>query len=459
LDLGKVHNVYFIGIGGIGMSALARWFNVNGYKVAGYDKTSTALTTELENEGIKIHFEDDVHKISPEFKSREHTLVVITPAIPQEQNELNFYKASGFNVKKRSEVLGMITREMYTIAIAGTHGKTTTSSMVAHLLTYAGKDCAAFLGGITVNYNTNLLLNKNKASESMVVIEADEYDRSFLRLYPDIAVITAMDPDHLDIYANSNDFKKTFNDFARQIKPTGHLFYRDNVGTDLEDSLPVKKNSFGIKDGEFTAENVRIENGYFIYDVKGPGVSIKDIKHLVPGYHNIENGLAAIAVGVKLGIPSQTIKSAMCDFKGVKRRFEYIVKNDRIVYIDDYAHHPTEIDAFLTSVKALYKGKKLTVIFQPHLFSRTRDFMDGFVKSLSLADKLILLDIYPARELPIPGITSELLLEKITASEKVLCSKSELLAEVKKTKTDILVTIGAGDIDQFINPIKEILSK
>lgn len=459
MDLNNVHNVYFIGIGGIGMSALARWFRINGCSVAGYDRTPTPLTEELAKEGIEIHYQDDSGQISGKFRDKENTLVVFTPAIPKDHSELNYFKAEGFNLKKRSEVLGMITKGMYTIAVAGTHGKTTTSSMIAHVLTYAGRDCAAFLGGIAVNYNTNLLLNKMQASDSMVVVEADEYDRSFLQLYPDIAVITAMDPDHLDIYSNSREFKETFNDFIKQIKPTGHLFYRDNVSGDLDETIPVKSNSFGIKEGEFTARNILIDNGYFNFDVTGPGVHIKGLKLLVPGYHNIENALAAIAVGMKLGVPSEIIKNALSEFKGVKRRFEYIVKGDAITYIDDYAHHPTELDAFLTSVKALYKGKKLTVVFQPHLYSRTRDFMEGFAKSLALADKVILLDIYPAREMPILGVTSERLLEKTSAKEKVLCSKSELLNEIETTDTDILVTAGAGDIDQFIHPIKELLEK
>jgi UDP-N-acetylmuramate--alanine ligase len=459
VNLGNIHKVYFVGIGGIGMSALARWFNINGYKVAGYDKTSTPLTSQLEKEGIAIHFEDDLSKVAEEFKRKEDTLIIITPAIPKDHKELNFFQNNGFEIKKRSEVLGMITKEMYTIAIAGTHGKTTTSSMVAHLLTFAGLDCAAFLGGITANYNTNLLLNKKKASESMVVVEADEYDRSFLRLFPDIAVITAMDPDHLDIYSDSNDFKQTFNDFIKQIKPTGHLFYRDNVSDDLDSSIPVKSNSFGTKEGEFTAKNLKIENGEFVFDAKGPGVNIEGIRLQVPGFHNVENALAAIAVGVRLGIPSETIKKGLGEFKGVKRRFEYIVKTDKVIYIDDYAHHPTELEAFLTSVKALYPNKKLTVIFQPHLFSRTRDFMEGFAKVLGLADKLMLMEIYPARELAIPGITSQVLLDKVQAKEKVLVQKKDLLEEVKRTQTDIIVTVGAGDVDQFIGPLKELLTK
>lgn len=453
----NVHSVYFIGIGGIGMSALARWFKANGFRVGGYDRSASALTGELIKEGMDLHFEDNVDLIHNDFKKKDSSLIIYTPAIPQDHQELNYFRNKNFELKKRSEVLGMITKEMYTIAVAGTHGKTTTSSMIAHLLIYAGKDCAAFLGGITVNYNTNLLLNKKKPSESMVVVEADEYDRSFLTLFPDIAVITAIDPDHLDIYSSEDEFRKTFNDFVKQIKPGGHLFYRDHVKSDL-DSYSVKSNSFGTKAGEYSANNIRIVNGDFISDVEGPGISIKGMRLSVPGYHNIENALAAVSVGVKLNIPAEVIKKALAEFKGVKRRFEYIVKNNRIIYIDDYAHHPTEINAFLTSVKALYQDRKLTVIFQPHLFTRTRDFMEGFAESLSLADKVILLDIYPAREKPIPGITSQVLLDKIKSKEKKLLSKKDLLNEIEKEASGVLVTIGAGDIDQFVEPIKNILS-
>jgi UDP-N-acetylmuramate--alanine ligase len=459
VNLEDVNKVYFIGVGGIGMSALARWFNVNGCSVAGYDRTVTSLTNELIAEGIDIHFEDDVNKIPKEFKENKKLLIVLTPAIPDDHSELNYFRNNGFEIKKRSEVLGMITKGMFTIAVAGTHGKTTTSSMIAHMLRCAEKDCAAFLGGITVNYNSNLLLNKNKSSESMVVVEADEYDRSFLRLYPDIAVITSMDADHLDIYGDSGEFKKSFNDFVRQIKPSGHLFYRDNVEADLDDDISVNKNSFGTKSGEFTANNIRIDNSEFVCDAEGPGIKIDGLRLALPGFHNIENALAAMSVGVKLGIPADTIREALGKFKGVKRRFEFIVKNEHIIYIDDYAHHPTEIEAFLTSVKALYRGRKLTVIFQPHLYTRTRDFLEGFAESLSIADKLILMEIYPARELPIPGVTSEVLLEKVKVNDKILVAKKDLLKELEITDTDILVTIGAGDIDQFIDPIKDFILK
>jgi UDP-N-acetylmuramate--alanine ligase len=455
LKIENIHSVYFIGIGGIGMSALARWFNTNGYNVAGYDRTSTLLTTHLQKEGMEIHFEDDEKLIPLEFLKQE-TLIIYTPAIPKEHKELNYFIKHQFEIKKRSEVLGMITETMFTIAIAGTHGKTTTSSMVAHLLKSAGKNVAAFLGGITQNYNTNLLLNE-KGDDAMVVVEADEYDRSFLRLHPDIAVITSMDPDHLDIYKDDKDFENTFNDFAAQVEPSGVLIHK--TGLKMRASLSGQEYyTFGLDNADYTAINTRIINSQFVFDIARAGKKIaEDITLLVPGFHNIQNALAAFSVGDRLEIPANVMKSALETFKGVKRRFEYVVKQDDIIFIDDYAHHPTEIQAFLTSVKALYKGKKLTVIFQPHLYSRTRDFLEGFAESLSLADELILLDIYPARELPIPGITSAVLLEKVKIDSKRNVSKNDLLHVLKEVETDILVTIGAGDIDTFVEPIKNMI--
>jgi UDP-N-acetylmuramate--alanine ligase len=455
LKIDNIHSVYFIGIGGIGMSALARWFNTNGYKVAGYDRTPSLLTSHLEKEGMQIHFEDDVKLIPAEFL-KEDTLIIYTPAIPKEHSELNYFLNKKFIVKKRSEVLGLITESMFTIAVAGTHGKTTTSSMVAHLLKSAGKNVAAFLGGITQNYNTNLLLN-TKGDDAMVVVEADEYDRSFLRLHPDIAVITSMDPDHLDIYENGKEFEKTFNDFAAQVEPGGSLIYK--TGLNLDKPLNNQQYfTFGLENAAYRAVNSRILNAEFVFDIEASGSKkIDNVRLIVPGFHNIQNALAAFAVGDRLGIPADVMKLALATFKGVKRRFEYVVKRDDIIFIDDYAHHPTEIEAFLTSVKALYKGKKLTVIFQPHLFSRTRDFLEGFAESLSLADELLLMEIYPARELPIPGITSSVLLDKVSIQNKRLVSKSGLMEVLKGIETDILVTIGAGDIDTFVEPIEKMI--
>lgn len=456
MKLEKFNNVYFIGIGGIGMSALARWFRRNGYHVAGYDRTRTALTEQLEAEGMLIHYEDDVKLIPLTFI--DDALIVYTPAIPADHKELNYFKAQGRKLWKRSEILGMITEKVFTVAVAGTHGKTTTSSMVAHILKYAGKNVFAFVGGITQNYKSNLLIGDKKAGKQIMVVEADEYDRSFLKLNPSIAVITAMDPDHLDIYKDESDFVETFNLFAGQVKEEGVVFAQKSCPVKIQSNNKTLK-FYGTTDSDFFPVNKRIENGYFTYDLKTPSETFTNIVLGVPGDHNVQNSIAAFAVGLQLGIPAETIKNALKEFKGVKRRFDYIYRSEKITYIDDYAHHPTEIKAFLSAVKEVYKDKKVTAVFQPHLFSRTRDFMDEFAESLSIADALILLDIYPARELPIPGITSSVLLDKINLTEKRLVAKSELIKILEGTDTDVLVTIGAGDIDQFVEPIKNLLEK
>ena len=457
MSLEKIHSVYFIGIGGIGMSALARWFKTNGYNVAGYDRTPTSLTDQLEEEGMDIHFEDDITQIEEEFKNPETTLIVFTPAVPKDHTELNYFIDNGFPVKKRSSVLGMITEKFFTIAVAGTHGKTTTSSMVAHLLKNSGKNCFAFLGGITQNYNTNLLLGDPSQGEQLMVVEADEYDRSFLTLSPDIAIINSMDADHLDIFGDHDEVEKSFNDFVKKLKPSGKLIYKAGLPV-VTPQAGQTFYSFGSEAADYKAANIRIENAEFVFDMETASEMVKNVRLQVPGFHNVQNALAAFAVGSQLQIPVEKIKEALYSFKGVKRRFEYIVKRSDFVYIDDYAHHPEEIKAFLGSVKALYKDKKITAVFQPHLFSRTRDFMDAFAESLSMADKLILMEIYPARELPIEGVSSASLLDKVTSKEKILTSKGALLKEIRETKTDVLVTIGAGDIDKFVQPIKELYS-
>jgi UDP-N-acetylmuramate--alanine ligase len=437
------------------MSALARWFNANGYNVAGYDRTQTTLTAELEQEGMHVHYEDNVKLISPEF-FKDDVLVVYTPAIPKDHSELNYFISKGSIVKKRSEVLGMITEKMFTVAVSGTHGKTTTSSMIAHILRSAGKDCSAFLGGITQNYNTNLLLNKEKSAEGIVVVEADEYDRSFLKLHPDVAVITSMDPDHLDIYKDEDDFKRTFNLFAAQVEANGSLIFQGDLTLDS----PKKSQqyiSFGTKSALYRAERVRVENAEFVFDIVSADEKVENVKMQVPGHHNIQNALAAFIAGRKVGVSADEIKKALHSFKGVKRRFEYHVKTKDVIYIDDYAHHPTELNAFINAVKTLYPSKTLTLIFQPHLYTRTRDFMEGFAESLSQVDQLVLMDIYPARELPIHGITSEALLAKVKSKNKMLASKSNLLEKIQDIDTDIIATVGAGDIDIFIEPIKQML--
>jgi UDP-N-acetylmuramate--alanine ligase len=465
MDLKQIKNVYFLGIGGIGMSALARWFKANGYEVAGYDRTPTPLTNELEQEGIAVHFEDQVaHIPQAVLDSPATTLVIFTPAIPANHAEYNYLKEKGYTIQKRSQVLGLLTENLYTVAVAGTHGKTTTSSMVAHILRHSGRNCTAFLGGITQNYGTNMLLNREGESLDQVicVVEADEYDRSFLTLHPDVAVVTSTDADHLDIYGHKDALRQSFRDFVAQIKPDGKLFIRQGLQL-LEEGrigVPTKTQyeEYSLDKGSFRAENVRTENARFVFDLIHPGGAIRDIRMIVPGFHNVENALAAAAVALHLGLSAEEVREALSTFRGVRRRFEYIVQNEQTVYIDDYAHHPTEIEAFLKSVRALYPERKLTAVFQPHLFSRTRDFADGFAESLSLADTLLLLDIYPARELPMEGVDSQMILNKVTLQDKRICTKEELTDIVRTLRPPLLVTIGAGDIDQCIAPLKAALS-
>lgn len=457
MNLSKIHSVYFVGIGGIGMSALARWFKHNGKTVSGYDKTSTVLTDQLSKEGIRIHFEDSIEAIDMSVRlSNEGLLVVYTPAIPKEHVGLKWLKANNYTILKRSEVLGVITRNMKSVAVAGTHGKTTTSSMIIHLLKTAGMDCAGFLGGISTNYNTNMILNDKE--DSIAVIEADEFDRSFLTLNPDIAVVTAADADHLDIYGDKDSLKESFRQFIKQVKDNGHLFVKNELTKDLVGKTILSHTGYSLLEGAVRSENLRIEDATFVFDYRNGLKDIDGIHLNVPGYHNVENMLVAIAVCRSLGADDESIKKGVRSYKGVKRRFEYILKTDSLTFIDDYAHHPVEIEVLLRSVKDLFPDNKVTVVFQPHLFSRTRDFADGFSKSLSLADEVILLDIYPARELPIEGVNSEMLLDEITAKKKVKVSKEGLIDQIKEWKPEILLTVGAGDIDKLVQPIKAVLS-
>jgi UDP-N-acetylmuramate--alanine ligase len=451
--------IYFLGIGGIGMSALARWFNVNGFEVAGYDRTPTPLTNALVSEGISVHFDDDIAQIPAHFRAnRAATLVVLTPAIPKNHSQWNYLKDSNFTIQKRSQVLGLLSAGMFTIAVAGTHGKTTTSSMVAHLLKHSDLNCAAFLGGITQNYGTNMLLNEpaGDLGEVFCVVEADEFDRSFLTLFPDIAVVTSTDADHLDIYGDHNSLLDSFGAFVGQIKANGQFFMQQNL--ELSDFSKAKVSKYGLNGGDFRAANIRIENACFIFDLVYPDGQIDGIAMQLPGFHNVENAVAAAAAGLAVGLSETQIKEGLGTFRGVKRRFEYHLKTEKTVFIDDYAHHPTEVSAFLKSVRALYPNRTITAIFQPHLFSRTNDFAAGFAESLSLADGLILLDIYPARELPMEGVTSKIVFDDVTISDKIMCQKSELIDILKKRQTDVVVTIGAGDIDTLIEPIKTLLS-
>lgn len=463
MNLLIVNNVYFVGIGGIGMSALARYFHAQGKRVAGYDKTETALTKELVAEGIEVHYEDgNIPSWMLEAKL-ESCLVVYTPAVPEDNKELTYFREHAFHLHKRSEVLGFITQDAFTIAVAGTHGKTTTSTILAHLLKSSGIDCTAFLGGVSTNYNTNLLLSERG---NIVVVEADEYDRSFLNLSPDVAIITSVDADHMDIYSDEEDIKKTFQAFAKRVKQKGMLLVNKHVDIDFEvpEGGALMTYSADIK-ADFRASNLRVEKGRQLFDAQMldvlPGEvfekGVNAISLNLPGKHNVENALAAMAAACHQGAQCEDILNGISSFKGVKRRYERQLEN-AVVYIDDYAHHPEEVRATLLATKALYPTKKLSVVFQPHLFSRTRDFADEFAAALSLADEVMLLDIYPAREEPIEGVNSEMLLDKITIEHKRCVTKEELLEDLKFQKREVLLTLGAGDIDKLVEPIKAIYS-
>jgi len=440
------------------MSALARWFMKKGMKVSGYDKTSTHLTTALQKEGMNIHFDDQVENIPAEVLSqKEKTLVVFTPAIPKDQAEHNYLKEKEYTIMKRSEVLGLITKGYKTVGVAGSHGKTTTSSMVAHILKSSGVNMVGFLGGITTNYNSNLVMQGDVTDDTVVVVEADEFDRSFLRLFPEIAIVTSADADHLDIYGDHDSLITSFKDFIKQINKGGSLIIHESIAEKLAADVDhVSKNIYSMSRGQFFAGNITARSGFFEFDLHGFG-KVEHVRLGVPGFHNIENAIAASVAAQLCGVKVPAIKAALESFTGVKRRFEFVLKGKKVVFVDDYAHHPTEIEAFLRSMKSMYPQRKLTVIFQPHLFTRTRDFAEGFSKSLSLADELLLMDIYPARELPIPGVTSDMLFKDITSPVKIRCSKDDLMKRVEETDIDVIATVGAGDIDTFIEPIKNLL--
>ncbi|QJW88117.1 UDP-N-acetylmuramate--L-alanine ligase [Spirosoma taeanense] len=458
MTLDRFKYIYFLGIGGIGMSALARWFRVNGYAVAGYDKTPTALTEALQAEGMEIHFSEDIEQIPAKFRENPtETLVIYTPAVPKDHAEYIFLTENGFLLQKRSQVLGLLAGQMTTVGVAGTHGKTTTSSMVAHILRDAGVNCAAFLGGITNNYGTNFLLNEpaDDLRSVVCVVEADEFDRSFLTLYPHLAIVTSTDADHLDIYGAHEAVLESFGLFVSQIEASGVLFMKQ--GLTLADKTKANVRAYSLQNGDYHSQNLRVDNAAFVFDLVHPQGVISDIQLTVPGFHNVENAVAAGAVALELGVSAEAIRSALNSYRGVRRRFEYVLKTDAAILIDDYAHHPAEVQAFLSSVKALYPDRELTAIFQPHLFSRTRDFAEGFAESLSLADHVILLDIYPARELPIEGVTSELIFRDIRAKSKRQSTKAELPDVVREMKPSLLVTIGAGDIDQLLPVLKKEL--
>ena len=443
-------NVYFIGIGGIGMSALARYYKFKGYEVAGYDRTPSDLTAQLEKEGISVHYEDRPDLIPA---SVEDTLVVYTPAIPQDLGELQKVMGGGYKVLKRSRTLGEITRGQRCLAVAGTHGKTTTSTLTAHIFTETGEGCSAFLGGISRNYGTNLLMSRNET----VVVEADEFDRSFLQLFPEIAVITAVDPDHLDIYGDYAHVVEAFKAFASQV--TGTVIAKKGTPIGPEDTRArVLTYHYTDEGADFCALNPRPDEcGYFHYDLKYPGGILKDIRVGVPGWVNAENSVAAAAIALTYGLEPEAIRKAIGTFEGVKRRLEVHVNSPKLSYIDDYAHHPAELASAISSMRDIFPGRRITAIFQPHLYTRTRDFAAEFAEALSSVDKLILLDIYPAREEPIPGVTSEMIFKDVTAPEKVLIKKEELMDYLSDEPLDVLVTFGAGNVDRYIEPITQLL--
>ncbi|HEY2648048.1 MAG TPA: UDP-N-acetylmuramate--L-alanine ligase [Puia sp.] len=452
IDLKHIKNIYFIGIGGIGMSALARYFRLQGKRVAGYDKTETALTRALMEEGIPVSYVDDAATIPKDVQ-----LVVYTPAIPKEHQGLNYYREHGYELMKRSEVLGLITADSLNVCVAGTHGKTTISTMIAHILRDSGMGSNAFLGGISVNYNTNFWSDKNNIS----VVEADEYDRSFLKLHPDIAVISSMDADHLDIYGTKEAVEEAFLAFSKKIKSGGTLVQKHG--------LPIPKPSGNIQqlsyhltdqNADVYTKNLRILSGHYIFDVEGKDGKMKDVRLNVGGWHNVENALAAISACRLLGLPEKKISPALQSYRGVKRRFEYHVQSDSVVYIDDYAHHPNELEALISSARQLFPDRHMVVVFQPHLFSRTRDFASEFAKVLDSADEVILLPVYPARELPIDGVSSELISVKMDAVQKRILNKAEVLAWAAKIKPEekiLLITAGAGDIDEIVHPLETLL--
>ncbi len=447
MNLNQIHNVYFIGIGGIGMSALARYFKGIGKNVCGYDKTETELTKDLKQSGIEIHFEDRIDLIPTEYLAG-NTLVIITPAVPKTHSQWNYFLENNYQVKKRAEVLGIITKATFCFAVAGTHGKTTTSSILGHILFESGVDVTAFVGGIVENYNSNLIGN----GKTVTVVEADEFDRSFLHLHPDIACVTSMDADHLDIYGDKTAIEASFKEFADKVEDKNKLF--------ITNELPLKGVKCAVNEkADFSALNIRIVKSQYVFDVKTPTETLQNIEFGLPGKHNLMNALMALAMAKTFGLPTEDIASALRSFKGIKRRFSYQIKTDKLVYIDDYAHHPTEINAVHQAVRELYPNQKVLAVFQPHLFSRTKDFADDFAKSLSAFDEILLLDIYPARELPMEGVTSNWLLGKIENKTKKLVTKQELIPTILESDATVIVTIGAGDIGEMVTTIKNALNE
>lgn len=459
MDINNITSVYFVGAGGIGMSALIRYFLSKGKKVAGYDKTPSGLTEQLNYEGAAIHYEDNVMLIPDDFTDPSKTLVIYTPAVPDSHTELSYFRDNEFEIMKRARVLGEITNCTRGLCIAGTHGKTTTSSMVAHLLKQSHVDCNAFLGGILKNYNSNLMLSEHS---DLTVIEADEFDRSFHWLRPYMAVITAADPDHLDIYGTPEAYRESFEHFTSLIRPGGCLIMKKgiNVTPILQQDVSLFSYS-ATEEADFYATNIRIGNGEIVFDFVGPTITISDIQLGVPVKVNVENGVAAIALAWLNGVTPDEIRKGMASFAGPKRRFDFHLKKENIVLIDDYAHHPAELKASIQSVKELYAGRKITGVFQPHLYTRTRDFAADFAESLSLLDELILLDIYPAREEPIPGVTSQIIFDAVTIPNKKMVRKEDLLNRIaaEVNNFEVVLMVGAGNIEQLVEPVKHILDK
>lgn len=455
MNINTISSIYFLGAGGIGMSALIRFFLSKGKNVGGYDRTPSELTTKLMEEGALLHFEDNVELIGTEFKDKYNTLVIVTPAIPKTNLELNYFISNGFTIMKRSQVLGALTQTSKGLCVAGTHGKTTTSTMAAHLLYQSEVGCNAFLGGISKNYDTNLLLS---ASSEYVVIEADEFDRSFHWLTPFATIVTATDADHLDIYGTKGAYLESFSHYTSLIKSGGYLIVHEGLEFEPRVNENVTKYSYAKESGDFHAENIRIGNGEIVFDFVSPLGNIPNIQLGVPVLVNVENGIAAMALAQLAGVSSEEIKKGMASFKGVERRFDFKIKNDRTVLLTDYAHHPAEIRESILSLKALYPNRKVAGIFQPHLYSRTNDFYQEFAESLSLLDEVILTEIYPARELPIPGVTSKLIFDNLRSGMiKQMCEKSNVVSLVEREKTDVLIVLGAGDIDKYVPQLVEKL--
>lgn len=457
MDINKVKSVYFVGAGGIGMSALVRYFLAKGKRVGGYDKTSSSLTEALRKEGAEIHYEDNVDCIGAAYRSPSDTLVVYTPAVPETHTELTYFRTQGFEVVKRARVLGDITRHDRALCVSGSHGKTTTSSMIAHLLKQSKVDCNAFLGGILKNYGSNLMLSDRS---DLTVIEADEFDRSFHQLSPYMAVVSSVDADHLDIYGTAEAYRESFAVFTSLIRPGGCLLMKKGIQLTPRLQAGVKWYTYSMTEkADFYAERVRVGQGTILFDFVGPDVRVSDVELGVPVRVNIENGVAAMAIAWLNGVTPDEMRRAMATFAGARRRFDIRLKTDQLVLIDDYAHHPAELRQSILSVREVYAGRKLTGIFQPHLYSRTRDFAADFAASLSLLDELILLDIYPAREEPIPGVTSQLIFDRVTIPSKTLCKKEELLDVVAAGKYEVVLMLGAGDIDRLVEPVKDVLSR